>query len=101
MGVVKSLIEDRGIKVSNKCKRCNEEFSNENVYSSAGWRETEISGLCEKCFDEITAEPDKHCGNCKYEQGYSPINFQTICNQKGAPEGVNWRSDCEFWEERG
>jgi hypothetical protein len=39
------------------CLNCKEEFSNKNVYSAAGWSETQISGFCEKCFDEITAEP--------------------------------------------
>lgn len=38
------------------CLVCKEEFSNKNVYSREGWRETQISGFCEKYFDENTKE---------------------------------------------
>lgn len=37
-----------------ECIECHQAFSNQNVYSMAGWRETQISGLCELCFDNIT-----------------------------------------------
>jgi hypothetical protein len=46
-----------GFTLSNKdkglCVQCNEPFSNENVYTTAGWLETEVSGLCEACWDGI------------------------------------------------
>lgn len=38
------------------CVRCKKAFTEENVRSSEGWVETQISGLCEKCFDLITME---------------------------------------------
>lgn len=38
---------------TNKCIDCGEEFSNNNVFTEAGWKETKISGLCEKCFDDL------------------------------------------------
>lgn len=38
------------------CIECKERFSDKNVYSSAGAKETQISGLCEQCFDKITVE---------------------------------------------
>ena len=43
------------------CVHCNEPFSHKNVYSAEGWAETQISGLCEKCFDLIlkTEEDDQ------------------------------------------
>jgi hypothetical protein len=36
------------------CLRCGDQFSPANTFSEAGWRETEISGFCEACFDEVT-----------------------------------------------
>jgi len=44
--------------IPGHCIQCREGFSPSNVYSEAGWRETKISGLCERCFDEICKEPD-------------------------------------------
>lgn len=40
------------------CVKCKERFSDLNCRTEAGWQETQISGLCESCFDEITAEPE-------------------------------------------
>ena len=34
-------------------RNCGERFSDSNVYSQAGWLETQISGLCEVCFDAL------------------------------------------------
>lgn len=42
-----------------KCILCKEPFTNKNVYSALGWREVEISGMCELCFDEVTREPEE------------------------------------------
>lgn len=39
-----------------QCVFCKQPFTNENVYSQMGWRETQISGSCEKCFDDICQE---------------------------------------------
>lgn len=36
-----------------RCKECQELFTQDNVYTGSGWRETQISGLCEKCYDNI------------------------------------------------
>lgn len=41
-----------------KCIHCNELFSKGNVFTEDGWRETEISGMCEKCFDEVCSYED-------------------------------------------
>lgn len=35
------------------CVFCKEPFSDKNVFTQLGWRETQISGMCEKCFDSI------------------------------------------------
>ena len=37
-----------------KCISCKQRFTDNNVHTDAGWRETQISGLCEDCFDGIT-----------------------------------------------
>lgn len=35
------------------CIKCGHAFTGNNVHSRAGWRETQITGYCEDCFDEI------------------------------------------------
>lgn len=45
-------ILDTGNFILSYCMSCHQEFSSLNVFSPTGWRETQISGLCEKCFDE-------------------------------------------------
>lgn len=44
--------------IPGHCISCKEPFSDSNVFSEAGWREIKISGLCERCFDEITMEAE-------------------------------------------
>lgn len=41
------------------CVCCKEEFSKENVFTQEGAVETQISGLCEKCFDGIFEEDEE------------------------------------------
>lgn len=48
-----------GYRGKTHCIFCKQEFTSQNVYSKMGWRETQISGSCEKCFDEICADPDE------------------------------------------
>ncbi len=36
-----------------KCITCEQPFTKENVTTAAGWRETQISGICEECFDSL------------------------------------------------
>lgn len=36
------------------CSSCGEEISFSNTISPEGWREVDLSGICEKCFDNIT-----------------------------------------------
>lgn len=33
------------------CIICEESFTEKNCFTDAGWRETQISGFCESCFD--------------------------------------------------
>jgi hypothetical protein len=49
-----------------------------NVYSNDGWREVGISGMCEMCFDEVTADPDEEdesdfCPGCNPEPTISEL----------------------------
>lgn len=35
------------------CISCKQPFTAERVKTSAGWKETQISGMCEVCYDEL------------------------------------------------
>ena len=37
----------------NHCIQCKQKFSHENVFTEEGKAETQISQLCEKCFDAL------------------------------------------------
>lgn len=39
-----------------QCVRCLDYFSDDNTHSKAGWAETQISGMCEDCFDNLFEE---------------------------------------------
>lgn len=41
------------------CIACGEPFSDENVFTEAGWRETQISSMCEKCFDGLFEDEEE------------------------------------------
>lgn len=43
-------------KEFTSCLRCKNAFSDSNVFTSLGWKETQISGFCETCFDTVTKE---------------------------------------------
>ena len=49
---------DRGLQVHKNCVCCNTPFSGKNVFTPSGWRETQISGMCEKCFDDLFKEDE-------------------------------------------
>lgn len=44
--------------IQTSCISCGAMFDEVNTHSVAGWRETQISGMCEDCFDELFKEPD-------------------------------------------
>ena len=48
----------RGDTPPGHCYECKEPFTHKNVFTSAGWRETNISHLCERCWDAMFAEDD-------------------------------------------
>ncbi len=39
-----------------RCVQCNSGFGPQNTFTRLGWRETQISGFCEKCFDDMFVE---------------------------------------------
>lgn len=40
------------------CVSCKEPFSDKNVRTELGWKETKISKLCENCWDAMLAPED-------------------------------------------
>jgi hypothetical protein len=40
-------------RVFLKCIICSNPFTQANVMTAAGWRETQISGFCEECYDSL------------------------------------------------
>ena len=40
------------------CVSCGRPFTDKNVFTTAGWRETRISQTCEKCFDALFEDED-------------------------------------------
>lgn len=46
-------LRERGNLKFMKCVDCNQPFHHSNVFTPAGWSETQISGICESCFDGI------------------------------------------------
>ena len=45
------------------CCSCNQAFSSHNVFTKLGWRETQISGMCEKCWDDLFKDADEEDDN--------------------------------------
>jgi len=60
-GLKGNLLPDNGggfadniLKMKNmRCVNCGGVFTNDNTFTRLGWRETQISGFCEVCFDEM------------------------------------------------
>lgn len=43
-----------------KCLECQRDLTSpEAVHSEAGWRETQITGMCEPCFDDLFKENEQ------------------------------------------
>lgn len=52
---LKAQIAGPGHK-EDTCIVCHQPFTDKNVHSVAGWKEAQISGFCEDCFDDIMEE---------------------------------------------
>ena len=42
----------------SSCIHCNTPFGKANVFTELGWKETLITGMCEKCWDEMFKDKD-------------------------------------------
>ena len=40
------------------CVECQQGFNRFNTYSAPGWRDTQIIGMCEVCFDSLFADKE-------------------------------------------
>ncbi len=40
----------------HSCVECGDFFTKDNTHTEMGWRETQISGMCENCFDSLFDE---------------------------------------------
>lgn len=45
-------------KDGRRCVVCRQPFSDQNVFTELGWKETHISGTCEKCWDTMFKEDE-------------------------------------------
>lgn len=48
-----------------KCFICDEPFTEKNCFTDSGWKETQISGFCESCFDGVFNGKSKQAINKK------------------------------------
>jgi len=46
-------------KAEGVCFNCRQPFTDKNVFTDLGWKETKISQTCEACFDSMFAEPEE------------------------------------------
>jgi hypothetical protein len=44
--------------VEGCCVKCKKPFTEANVFTTAGWRETTLSGMCEACWDNLFKEDE-------------------------------------------
>lgn len=49
------------------CINCSSEFNSKNTFTKEGWRETQISGMCERCFDLLFDPPFDVFSNEEFE----------------------------------
>ena len=53
------ILADTNRLTFTKCKLCGEPFHKTETKSDSGWMETQISGSCEPCYDDLCAEIDE------------------------------------------
>lgn len=41
------------------CYTCTKPFTSETVSTAAGWKETQISGMCEICYDDLFKDEEE------------------------------------------
>ena len=50
-----SLTQAKGLQYKG-CIQCRAPFTTENTHSAPGWRDTQIIGMCEDCYDGLFEE---------------------------------------------
>lgn len=50
-------------RIHSTCVECGHVFSDGNTKTAPGWRDTQIVGMCEKCYDALFAEEETPDGN--------------------------------------
>lgn len=55
----RDLAEAGAAKFSH-CFDCKSPFNSINTQTAAGWRETQISGICETCYDQLFSEGEEN-----------------------------------------
>ena len=67
------------------CVKCKQPFTNINVHTEAGWRETKISSLCEDCFNEVISTPDDsasvYCDMCNEPLNEDEVDPIALCDK--------------------
>jgi hypothetical protein len=52
------VLSDYGLQLFRVCRRCDKGLAETDAATTfLGWQETQISGLCEPCFDRMFKEP--------------------------------------------
>lgn len=49
-------VVEKSLAMFLKCVKCHFPFTETRVHTPAGWRETQITGMCEDCFDAAVGE---------------------------------------------
>lgn len=52
------LLAGTYVHLHTSCTMCHHFFSTTNTFSAKGWAETQISQLCEECFNGLFADVD-------------------------------------------
>lgn len=53
-----NMLKRMGKLTYTNCYSCRQSFHHSNVFTPQGWTETQISGICEWCFDELFKESE-------------------------------------------
>lgn len=48
----------QGLPLWTDCKKCGEPFNKCNTHTPGGWMDTQITGWCEDCYDEVFDEEE-------------------------------------------
>ncbi len=55
----KEMLKNDRVGMYCECVQCKNEFSSENTHTELGWKETQISGMCEDCFDNLFIDEEQ------------------------------------------